>query len=82
MATIVTEAKITNSHKEHRCLDDFTPFLRGLFTFANYCPKCGENLIEQKDTIERRCSECQQILFSFGRYFKYQYCPNCGARFE
>lgn len=81
MAKIISKEKLTKAHKEHKCLDGF-PFIKGLFMFVNYCPKCGESLLEEKEATEYSCSECGQILFSFGRYFKHQYCPNCGVKFE
>jgi len=81
MAKIITETKLAKVHKDHKCLDNY-PFIRGLFMFVNYCPKCGESLLEEKKTTEYRCSNCDQRLFSFGRHFKHEYCPNCGEKFE
>lgn len=81
MAKIISRTELTKTHKEHSCLEG-VPFIKGLFTFVNYCPQCGEYLIEEKEITEHSCSECGQILFSFGRYFKHQYCPNCGVKFE
>ena len=76
MAKIISETKKQQVHKEHKCFEK-NSFLKGFYSFSNYCPECGESLLEEKEVTSHRCSECGEIFI-----IKTKYCPNCGEKFD
>lgn len=76
MARIISETKKQKVHKEHKCFED-NSFLKGFYGFGNYCPQCGEYLLEDKDVTTHQCSECSENLI-----IKTAFCSNCGAKFD
>jgi len=76
MAEIISETKKQPTHKEHKCFER-NSFLKGFYGFSNFCPQCGEGLLEEKDVTTHRCSECGEILI-----IKTAFCSNCGVKFD
>lgn len=81
MATIIKEAKLGEVRKgSHSCFEKANNFLKGILQYGNYCPVCGEKLIEKKEVIIFKCSMCGEPILA--NLFDYNYCPNCGAKFK
>lgn len=76
MARIIIEVKRQEVHKEHKCFKN-NSFLMGFYGFSNFCPECGESLLEEKEVKTNRCSECGEILI-----IKTVFCSNCGVKFD
>lgn len=77
MASIIIEDKTKQLPKgKHKCFEKDS-FLKGLYSLSNYCPQCGEYLLEEKPVKILRCSECGEIVL-----FNARFCSGCGAKFE
>lgn len=80
MAKIITERTPGKVHKqdEHKCFKK-NSFLRGFYSWGNFCPVCGESLKEDGITTSYKCSSCGNSLFPLEEM---NYCADCGEKFE
>ncbi len=79
MAFIIRETKPANVHKKHKHFNTGVPWN----TFFDYCPECGEYLLEAGEVTTEKCSCCNGTLPLHQFYgIRHDYCPNCGAKFE
>jgi len=72
-------------HEDHACFkrmafkkNPVLSFLKGLFTYSNFCPICGEDLREERTITTYYCSECNALIL----WVDSQFCPNCGVKFD
>lgn len=77
MAKIITVTKVALYRKNHEH-KEAKGMTKG-FSYSNFCPICGESL-EKLDSLFTfyKCSNCDETLLNL----KYNFCPNCGIRFE
>ena len=79
MAIINVTKKPAKIHKlAHKCFRG-NSFLQGFYSLGNFCPICGESLLEDGENITYKCSECGQLLVPIKQ--AYNYCDNCGVKF-
>ena len=78
MAYKIRVAGIARFRKEnHKCLKE-----NPLGPIFEYCPTCGEQLFEQAASEYHQCSDCGKSLVAFDLIKDFNFCHNCGARFE
>ncbi len=78
-AKIVVITRASKTHKlDHGCFKD-NPFLKGLYQFSKFCPRCGENVEEDGSLTFSVCSSCGQGVAPLEEI---KYCSNCGDKFE